>query len=134
MKIDELAGIPGLSEALLGPDPSGCDVEVEENGDDVIYLAIDRETDEEVGKLEIENWVIRSLEVDADKAGEIATLLLRRACAEADKETRIIIVPCERKVAGVRAKRFMERFGFLTVADDMMERKPGAALPYSVLL
>lgn len=130
MKIDDLHGIPGLTESLLGPDPTGLDVEISGGA----YVAIDIDSDEEVGRLEHEEWVIRSLEVDDDRPGQIATFLLRQMLADADRVTAVVVVPSESKLAGVSAKRFMERFGFLSTKDGMLERRPGAALPYSVLL
>lgn len=131
MKTKQLVGI--TSKSLLGGDPSGIDV-VEEDGCFCAYLK-SSDSESPVGTLKVEDGVIVQMDIDEDvDSGDVATAMIRSACKEADKKNMILIIHPESIVGGIKAVRFMEFFGFARGRDDYLERRPGSALPFSVMM
>lgn len=132
MKASDIIGFK-FTRSLLGSDPSGIDVTRDGPGE---YKAFDRSSTEEapIAVLRVEGGVITSLEIEeGNDIGPAATALIKALCDDADAANRILLIHPESMVGGVKALRFMESFGFMRGKDEFLVRRPGAALPYSVM-
>lgn len=119
------------NSAIGGNKRPDLDILVKGNNGEYIITATSLVTDEQVGKLETFDWVISLLQAEGGKRGarSTATELLIELCKMADANAKTLICP-----AGfVIDDEFLYRFGFIGTADGIRERRPGAALPYSVI-
>jgi hypothetical protein len=133
VKLKELG--KNIIESLLGGDSSGTDIVKTVKGETTFFHAYSHksEDDKPVGTLKVEKNVIieLSIEEDAKLKNAIETALLKAACKEADKSNLPLIIHVNAIEGGVKVLRDLEFFGFLKV-DNTLERRPGAALPYSM--
>ena len=133
MKLKELG--KNVVESLLSGDPSGTDIVKTVKGEATIFLAYNpkAEDDKPVGFLKVEKNVIieLSIEEDAKLKSSIETALLKAACKAADQSNQPLIIHANAVDGGIKVLRDLEFFGFLKV-DNTLERRPGAALPYSM--
>lgn len=124
----------GTGKSLLGADPTGLIV-VQNRGTGE-YLAYSDETEDDVpvAKLTVKNGVITQLEVSDDRSdvGEVCTTLLKRACRDSDESNTVLVI-APQSIKG-RVGRFVDAFGFRKNRGGFYERRPGAILPYSVMM
>lgn len=135
MKTHEIAGT-GLAESLLGGDSSVVDVVRVEDGKYEAYLK-SSEDENPIAVMRIEDGVIVELTIDEEatssEKSDVTTAMVKALCKDADKSNVPIVVPVDAMVGGTKAIRFMQSFGFVK-NDEYLERRPGSALPYSVIL
>lgn len=120
----------------LGADPHGFTVHQSKDGKSFRAYADDAEEDKPAGTLKLNGFAIESVEVEDEYASAgagILTALLRATCDYFDRENKIVVVH-PNSIEDVKVRRFLERFGFLPGQKGILERRPGASLPYSVLL
>lgn len=131
----EMSFVSGNPKSPLSGPRTDLDFETIDGGDEGTFKIIARtlEDSEDVGIIQMTDWVILKLEADGTRREQstTATELLRKACEIADKANAPVICAVE----GLDKKfvRFVQRFGFMDSVRGVMERHPGSSLPYSVL-
>lgn len=134
MKLYELGR--SVNESLLSGDPSGVDITSFKKDNNITFQAFDPKSDSDkpVGALVLSQNVISELVItdEAKNKNSVATSLLRHVCQHADKINQPLIIPMN-GIEGLRVIRDLEFFGFIK-SGNSLERRPGAALPYSTTM
>lgn len=125
------------AQSPLGGPSNDINVEMGGNpstGEFTLSATSFEEGDTTLGNLEVAEWVIVSMNIvdmSTAKMDTIKSELLRGACQAADNNNKSLLIP-ETSIEG-KFKNFLNKFGFIRSKSGVLERRPGAALPYSVL-
>lgn len=125
-----------VGQSPLGSDPHGFTIHQSKDGGSFRAYADDAEDDRPAAILKLNGYTIESIDVEeeyASAASGIMTALLRAACEHFDRNNAIAVVH-PNSIEDVKVRRFLERFGFIPGHKGLLERRPGASLPYSVLI